>query len=67
MAELQKFPYLERCIKEAMRLYPVVPMIFRYTTGDIQLSKLNIILEISWLTTNKILIIDHFNLFMLET
>ena len=27
--ELQKLEYAERCIKETMRLYPVVPLIAR--------------------------------------
>ncbi|CAD6209007.1 GSCOCT00003654001.2-RA-CDS [Cotesia congregata] len=37
ITELQKLSYLERCIKEALRLYPSVPFISRDVTDDIQL------------------------------
>lgn len=39
IAELQKMPYLEQCIKESMRLYPIAATIFRYSIGDIKISK----------------------------
>lgn len=35
----QEFSYLDRCIKEALRLYPPVATILRYTPEDLQLSK----------------------------
>lgn len=35
---VQKISYLERCIKETLRLFPSVPLIGRETTQDIQLS-----------------------------
>ncbi|KAK0073592.1 hypothetical protein PV326_013263, partial [Microctonus aethiopoides] len=37
ITELQQLPYLERCIKEALRLYPSVPFISRQITHDMQL------------------------------
>lgn len=39
MNEVQKFGYLERCIKEALRLYPSVPIIMREISEDLHLSK----------------------------
>ncbi|XP_020289625.1 cytochrome P450 4C1-like isoform X2 [Pseudomyrmex gracilis] len=36
MASLQKLPYLERCLKEVMRLYPSVHFISRRNTEEIQ-------------------------------
>ncbi|XP_033229649.1 cytochrome P450 4C1-like [Belonocnema kinseyi] len=38
LAEIQEFKYLERCIKEASRLYPSVPFISRNIRQDLQLS-----------------------------
>lgn len=38
IAAIQKFTYLERCIKESLRLYPSVPTIGRKITEDLQLS-----------------------------
>jgi len=37
MQSLQKLPYLDRCIKEALRLYPSVYFISRVPTEDIKL------------------------------
>ncbi|KAF7389256.1 hypothetical protein HZH66_010393 [Vespula vulgaris] len=34
---LQEFPYLERCLKESLRLYPSVHLIFRHLMQDLQL------------------------------
>ncbi|KAF7389255.1 hypothetical protein HZH66_010392 [Vespula vulgaris] len=34
---LQEFSYLERCLKESLRLYPSVHSIFRHLTQDLQL------------------------------
>ncbi|XP_020289593.1 cytochrome P450 4C1-like isoform X4 [Pseudomyrmex gracilis] len=36
MASLQKLPYLERCLKEVMRLYPSVHFISRLNSEEIQ-------------------------------
>ena len=41
-SELQQLNYLERCIKESLRLYPSVPFISRRIDSDIQLSKHNL-------------------------
>jgi len=38
MRSLQNLSYLERCIKEALRLYPSVTFISRNPTEDIKLS-----------------------------
>mgnify|MGYP005983830383 FL=1 len=37
--DVTKLKYLEMCIKEAMRLYPVAPFIFRETTEEFQLGE----------------------------
>ncbi|XP_043273337.1 uncharacterized protein [Venturia canescens] len=37
MAEIQKLSYLERCLKESLRLYPSVPFISRTIREDLQL------------------------------
>ncbi|XP_043498466.1 cytochrome P450 4C1-like [Polistes fuscatus] len=38
IADLQEFSYLDRCIKESLRLYPSVSTIFRTLTHDLQLN-----------------------------
>ncbi|XP_020280176.1 cytochrome P450 4C1-like isoform X2 [Pseudomyrmex gracilis] len=37
MSSLQNLPYLDRCIKETLRLYPSAPIIMRLTTEDVKL------------------------------
>ena len=37
MKSLQNLSYLERCLKESLRLYPVAFCIFRKTTEDVKL------------------------------
>lgn len=36
--QLQKLTYLDRIVKEVMRLFPVAPLIARYTKADIPIS-----------------------------
>ncbi|XP_011878425.1 PREDICTED: cytochrome P450 4C1-like [Vollenhovia emeryi] len=37
MSALNKMPYLERCLKESLRLYPSVPLIARTLSEDVKL------------------------------
>jgi cytochrome P450 len=41
MKELSEMKYLECCIKEALRLYPSVPVIARKISEDINIGKLH--------------------------
>lgn len=45
MSTLQDLLYLERCIKESLRLYPSVPRIARKTEKELKLSKYRITLH----------------------
>jgi len=40
MSALNDMPYLERCLKESLRLYPSVPFISRVLSKDVKLRKL---------------------------
>lgn len=37
--DLQNMPYLEMCLKESLRIYPSVPLIGRYVSEDLKLTK----------------------------
>ncbi|KAL0134209.1 hypothetical protein PUN28_001196 [Cardiocondyla obscurior] len=37
MAALNDMPYLERCLKESLRLYPSVPLISRVLSEDVKI------------------------------
>jgi cytochrome P450 family 4 len=39
--EMQQLVYLDMVIKETQRVFAVVPLVTRITTGDVQLSKSN--------------------------
>ncbi|XP_076634520.1 uncharacterized protein LOC143348322 [Colletes latitarsis] len=54
MATLQNVPYLERCIKESLRLYPSVPFISRSPEMDVRLSNKLVPTE----TVVNVLIVD---------
>lgn len=41
MSSLQQLLYLNRCLKETMRLYPIAPFIGRLTTEDVKLRAYN--------------------------
>jgi cytochrome P450 family 4 len=41
MRDLNSMKYLECCIKEALRLYPSVPVIARQINEDINIGKFN--------------------------
>ncbi|XP_020295585.1 cytochrome P450 4C1-like [Pseudomyrmex gracilis] len=42
MTALQNLPYLERCLKESLRLYPSVPFISRVVSQDVKLQSYTI-------------------------
>jgi len=37
MSALNNMPYLERCLKESLRLYPSVPIISRVLSQDVKM------------------------------
>ncbi|XP_065207595.1 cytochrome P450 4C1-like [Planococcus citri] len=43
LEDLSKLPYLEQCIKETLRRFPIVPCIFRHAQEDIPISNGKII------------------------
>lgn len=43
MKDLFDMKYLECCIKEALRLFPSVPLIARYLKEDVKIGKLHLI------------------------
>lgn len=40
VAEILKLEYLDRCVKETLRLYPAISQILRYIDEDVQLSEI---------------------------
>lgn len=38
-SDLQEMPYLERCLKESLRIFPSVPALGRYLEEDVQFSE----------------------------
>lgn len=42
LSDLSKLTYLDMCLKESMRLFPIAPFIFRDTNEEFQLEKLTI-------------------------
>lgn len=42
MADVNSLNYLDRCIKESLRLYPSGPIIGRHITEEVELSELSL-------------------------
>lgn len=63
VAELQKMPYLEQCLKETMRLHPAVGVIARNTSDYLKLSNYQSDFQIYFqrLLDEFILFSNHFN------